>query len=185
MEDNRILDLFFERSEQAIGEVSKKYGGILRRTAWNIVHDQRDAEECVSDTWLSLWNTIPPKRPEPLLSYALRITRNLAVGCLRRNTAQKRSSPYDVALVELEDCLAAPSGPEDLLDAKELGRSIDRFLDTLDKKSRVAFVRRYWFADSVQDIASILGLSPNAVTLRLRRSREKLKQYLMKEGIAV
>ena len=185
MEDQEIIDLFFERSEQAIGEVSKKYGCILKRTAWNIVHDQRDAEECLSDTFLGLWNSIPPKRPEPFLSYCLRRVRNLAVGRLRRNTAQKRSSPYDVALEELEDCLADPCGPEERLEARELGRSIDRFLGTLDQESRVAFVRRYWFADPVQEIAAMLGLSPNAVTLRLKRSREKLRAYLMKEGIAV
>ena len=184
MEDAAILDLFFARSEGAIRALDERYGRVLLHTAENIVHSREDAEECLNDGYLSLWESIPPKRPQPLLSYAAKVVRNLSISRLRRNSAQKRNSAYDLALEELAECLPGGTEVEERLDARELGRTIDAFLSTLDRETRVLFLRRYWFSDPVAQIAADLGLTPNAATVRLSRTRDKLRRYLMKEGYA-
>ena len=183
MEDEQILDLFFERSEQAIAELSEKYGAAVRKTAANILHDRQDAEECVSDTWLGAWNTIPPQRPNPLAAYVCRIARNLALKKYRSNTAQKRNGSYDLVLDELAECIPSGVNVEDGFAAKELSAAVSRFLDTLDYDDRFAFVRRYWFADSVSDIAAMMGQKSHRVSVRLYRTRERLHRYLKKEGL--
>ncbi|MGM9662693.1 MAG: RNA polymerase sigma factor [Oscillospiraceae bacterium] len=182
MHDEEILRLFFERSEQAIAELEAKYGALCRRVAFNILNSDRDTEECVSDAYLAVWNAIPPQRPETLPAYVCRIVRNLAVKRYHANTARKRSSFYDVALEELEECLSAPETAETALSARELTRLLDAFLDTLEERDRYLFVRRYWYADSVAAIAAELGISENNASVRLSRLREKLKRYLRKEG---
>lgn len=182
MDDSKIIDLFYARSEQAIMELSAKYGSVFNRIARNILSDPLDAEECVNDAYLGAWNTIPPQKPYPLLTYVCRIVRNLAAMKYHANTAIKRNSFYDTALDELEDCLAAPADVDEELSAKELSSLIDRFLDTLEEKSRVMFVRRYWYSDPIPDIATRFHMSNNNVSVRLLRTREKLKKYLMKEG---
>ena len=185
MEDQEILDLFFARDQRAIGAMARRYGGILLHTAQNILHSQEDAEECVNDGYLRLWNAIPPKRPKPLLSYAAKVVRNLSISRLRRNSAQRRDGAYDLALEELAESLPGPETVEDSLDARTLAESINTFLAGLDRETRVLFLRRYWFSDPVAQIAADLGLTPNAASVRLSRTREKLKQHLVKEGIAV
>lgn len=182
MEDEEIVALFWERSEEAIGAVDEKYGGVLRRIGRNILNSDRDGEECVNDAYLAAWNTIPPQRPEPLLTYLCKIVRNQAVARYHANTAQKRNSSYDVALEELEECLASDGTVEEALSAKELTAHLDRFLDTLDGESRALFVRRYWYADSIAGLAEQFRLSKNNVSVRLSRLREKLRRYLKKEG---
>jgi RNA polymerase sigma-70 factor (ECF subfamily) len=185
IEDSEIIDLFYARSEQAIMELSKKYGGVCRKVARNILNNEQDAEECVSDAYLGAWNTIPPERPKPLLTYVCRLVRNLSIMRYHANTAVKRNSIYDVALDELESCLISPVTVETELSAKELGSIIDKFLDTLDRENRVIFVRRYWYADPVSDIAARMRMRPNLVSVRLSRTREKLKTYLRKEGYVI
>lgn len=182
MEDSKIIELFNERSEQAITELSKKYGSICIKVANNILNNQADAEECINDTYLGVWNTIPPQKPNPLLSYVCRIVRNLAVKKYHSNTAKKRNSFYDVALDELENCFSSAETTEDEFSAKELTEIINDFLETLDKDNRVMFVRRYWFSDSVGDIAKLFNTSSHNVSVRLSRVREKLKKHLIKEG---
>lgn len=182
MEDGRIIDLFFERSEQAITELSKKYGAVFGKVAGNILGNARDAEECVNDAYLGVWNTIPPRRPEALLSYACRIVRNLSVARYHANTALKRNSFYDAALDELEECLPATSDVEEELSARELSRLLDRFLGELDRENRILFVRRYWYSDSVSEIAEAFHMSSNSVSARLLRIRTKLRKFLKKEG---
>ncbi|MDI9243417.1 RNA polymerase sigma factor [Fusibacillus kribbianus] len=182
MDDKKIIDLFFERSELAIAELSAKYGAVLNTIAGNILNNSRDAEECVNDAYLGVWNTIPPKRPDPLLTYVCRIVRNLSITKYHANTAIKRNSFYDVALDELEDCLASASTVESELTAKELTSALDRFLDTLDQENRVMFVRRYWYSDSIAEIAERFHISSNHVSVRLSRTRKRLKVYLEKEG---
>ena len=152
MDDSKIIDLFYERSEQAIIELSQKYGSVCTKVANNILNDVRDTEECVNDAYLGAWNTIPPQRPNPLLSYVCRIVRNLAIKKYHANTAAKRNSIYDVALDELENCFPASTSVEDEFNAGEVARSIDRFLETLDKENRIMFVRRYWHSDSIADL---------------------------------
>ena len=185
MTDREIIDLFFERSEQAIAALSERYGRLLTHTALSILRNEQDAEECVSDGYLTVWNTVPPKRPSPLAGYALRIVRNLSLSRLRKRSARKRDSAYDLALDELSELLPGGQSAEDAMDARELGRCIDRFLDTLPKEDRILFLRRYWFGESVRNLAASACRSENQISVRLFRIRGKLKQYLEKEGIAV
>ena len=176
----KITKLLWTRSEAALFELAKECGRRLYQTAMNILGIHEDAEESVSDTYLAVWNAIPPKKPEPLAPFVYKTGRNIALNRLRHNTAQKRSS-YDVSLSELEGCIAGPDLWE-TLDARALGRAIDGFLDTLTHDTRVIFLRRYWFGDSVKDISRAMGYTENAISVRLNRTREKLKIYLTEEG---
>ena len=185
MEDAGIIDLFFERSEQGIEKLSEKYGALLMRIAENIVGSREDAEECVSDTYLAVWNRVPPERPDPLVAYICRIVRNLALKRFHANTAKKRDSRYDVALEEIADCFPVASSVEDEVDAKETVAAVNRFLETLDQRDRILFIRRYWQADSIQEMAEQFGMRPHAVSVRLSRIRKALKKQLEKEGISI
>lgn len=184
MEDTKIISLLFARAEAAIDALAQRFGPRLYRIAMNILCSSRDAEECVNDTYLALWNAIPPQRPDPLCAYTYRTGRNIALKKLRSNTAQMRDSTYDLSLDELAVCI-----PDDrlweVLDAKELGRAIDRFLDTQARENRIIFLRRYWFGDSVKQIASDTGLREGTVSVRLNRIRNALKDYLCKEGYSL
>ena len=181
MEHRYITDLLFERSENAIAAMAEHFGKRLYAIALNILSIPQDAEETVSDTYLAVWNAVPPKRPYPLSAFVYRVGRNLALKRLRRETAQKRNSSYDLSLEELENCIPSRA-LEDSVDARTLGHTIDRFLGTLPGQTRAIFLRRYWFGDSVKDIAASLGLRENTVTVRLSRTRDKLRTYLQKEG---
>ena len=185
MEDNLIIELFFRRSEQALTEVDQKYGHATRKLAYNILHDPQDAEECVNDAYLGAWNTIPPQKPKPLLTYLLRIVRNVAIKKYHSKTAAKRNSTYDIALTELENCFPSGGSVEEAFDAAETARSINAFLQTLDSENRILFVRRYWQADSIEDLAKLFQISAHTVSVRLSRTREKLKKHLRKEGISL
>lgn len=143
MDDRKIIALFFERNEQAVKELSEKYGAVFTKVAYNILNNRQDAEECINDAYLAAWNTIPPHNPNPLLSYVCRIVRNLAIKKYHANTAAKRNSIYDAELDELENCFPSSESAEDKLNAAETARIIDGFLETLDKQSRIMFVRRY------------------------------------------
>ena len=154
-------------------ELSNKYGSVCRKVAKNILNNDLDAEECVNDAFLGAWNTIPPQKPDPLLTYICRIVRNISIRKYHANTALKRNSFYDAALDELEDCLASPVNVEKELAAKELTLLLDSFLDTLDKENRMMFVRRYWYSDSISDIAARFQISSNNVIIRLFSYSEK------------
>ena len=183
MTENDIIGLFYERSEQAILELDRKYGNLCRRLACDIVNSAHDAEECVNDAYLGVWNAIPPARPHPLLPYVLKIVRNTALKSYWHSQAAKRVGPYTVALQEIEDCLADRQRVEDEIEARELACLVEGFLDTLSKEDRVIFLRRYWFADSYRDIAQRVGLSEKNVSVRLTRTRQKLKEYLTESGV--
>ena len=185
LEDSKIIELFFARAEQAIVELSAKYGTVCGRIARNILKNDLDAEECVNDTYLAAWNTIPPQKPNPLRTYIFRIVRNISIAKYHANTSVKRNSYYDVALEELENCLSASVTVEQEISAKELSRQIDRFLATLDEESQMMFMRRYWYSDSISDIAERFQTSNNNVSVRLSRIREKLKSHLKKEGFEI
>ena len=185
MTDTEIINLFFERSEQAIEELAKKHGSAVAGVARNILGNAQDAEECVNDTYLGAWNAIPPHRPNPLRTFVCKIARNLATKKYHSNTADKRNSQYDLALDELEEYLADESSVEEAYEAKELAEAINGFLATLSYSDRFIFTRRYWYSDPVQDIAKMADSTPNSVTVRLFRIREKLKRYLVKEGLLV
>lgn len=182
MEDNKIIALFFARSEQAVEALANKYGKLCQVIAVNILGNSLDAEECVNDTYLAAWNTIPPQKPNPLRTYLCRITRNIAITRYHTNTALKRNSHYDIALDELEECLCTLENAESHVLAKELSHLLDRFLNNLDRRSRVMFMRRYWYADSVAQIAEDFGMRPNSVSVQLSRLRDKLRKFLINEG---
>lgn len=182
MEDKKILELLWNRIERALDALAKKFGKRLMHTALNILGDPLDAEEAVNDTYLALWNAIPPEHPDPLAGYVHRTGRNVALKKYRYLNAQKRSTQYTLSLEELSDILPSPS-MEELLDARELGRAIDCFLDTLSKENRILFLRRYWFGDSIQHLAKAAALSENTLSVRLSRIRTRLKDYLCKEGL--
>ena len=185
MEDSAIIGLFFERSEQAIDELNRKYGTAVKKTAANILNDRLDVEECVNDTYLRVWNSIPPHVPNPLAGYVCKIARNLAVNRYHANRAEKRSGNYALILDEMEECIPSGVSVETEYDAKELGAAINRFLSTLDKEDRFLFVRRYWYADSVTELAVLTNGSANRISVRLFRLREKLRNTLTKEGLLV
>lgn len=185
LDDSEIIELFFERSEQAIIELSKKYGSICTRIANNILNDRSDAEECVNDAYLGVWNTIPPQKPNPLLSYVCRIVRNLAIKKYHSNTAAKRNSTYDVSLDELENCFPASNSVEDEFNANEIARIIDNFLEALDEENRIMFIRRYWHAASIAELAELFHTSNHNISVRLSRIREKLRKHLIKEGVSL
>ena len=185
MTDAEIIRLFFERSEQAIEELAKAHGSAAARVARNILGSERDVEECLNDTYLAVWNAIPPQEPAPLRTFVCRIARNLAAAKYHANTAKKRNSRYDAALDELEECLSDGGSVEDAYDAKELSEAINAFLAALSYSDRFLFVRRYWYSDSMQDIAAMTGSTAKSVAVRLYRLREKLRHHLIKEGLLV
>ena len=182
MEDSKIIRLFFERSEQAVEELDRKYGPAVRKTAANILCDRLDVEECMNDTYLRTWNSIPPQNPNPLVSYVCKIARNLALDRYRANKAEKRNGNLDLVLEEMEECIPSTMNVETELEAKELTAAINRFLSAMSREDRFLFVRRYWYGDSVADLAAMTNGSADRVSVRLFRIREKLKKSLMKEG---
>lgn len=183
MDDQAIIALFYARSEQAITELIGKHGAAVRKITANILRDPLDVEESANDTYLRVWNAIPPEWPKSLRAFVCSIARNAALSRYEANTAQKRNSNYDVALDELEECIPALDTVESELEAKELSRAINRFLGGLSYDDRYAFVRRYYYADSVTDIASSMHVMPHRVSVRLYRVRDRLQQYLRKEGM--
>lgn len=184
MDDRQILSLLFARAESAIEALARKYGRRLFATAQNILDSPEDAEESVADTYLALWNAIPPRHPDPLEGFVYKVGRNQALKKLRQRSAGRRNSRYDLSLDELSPCL--PGGSlEEQMDARLLGQAIDRFLDTLSKENRNLFLRRYWFGDSVKSLSAAFSLSENALSVRLSRIRTQLKTYLIQEGFFV
>ncbi len=182
MLDEEIIELLFQRSEQALKELELKYGKICMQTSYNILGNRSDAEECVNDGYLGVWNAIPPTRPDPLITYVLRIIRNISLNRYHKNQAQKRNSSYDLAVEELADFIAAPESIESILEAKELVSTIESFLDSLSTRDRVIFVRRYWFFDDYGQIAGRTGITEKNVSVRLTRLRKQLKDYLEERG---
>lgn len=185
MEDEKIIELFFERSEQALKEVDTKYGRACHNISYNILHNDLDAEECVNDAYLGAWNAIPPARPNPLFTFLCKIVRNISLKRYELNTAIKRNSTYDVAMEELESYLASPDTVEKEIAGRELARIIENFLDTLSVENRVIFMRRYWFSDTYSDIAQRVGLTEKNVSVRLTRTRKQMREYLLERGVLV
>ncbi|MBE6609003.1 MAG: sigma-70 family RNA polymerase sigma factor [Ruminococcaceae bacterium] len=183
MNDERIIELFFERSEEAVSALNEKYGRICHTLSYNIVGNNQDAEECVNDAYLGAWNAIPPARPNPLLAFICKIVRNISLKRYEKNTAAKRNSRYDVALEELENCLSSSTEIDSEISENELTKIIEAFLDTLVKENRVIFLRRYWFSDSYADIAKQVGLTEKNVSVRLTRIRKELREYLTEREV--
>ena len=185
MEDEEIIGLFFARSEQAICELDRKYGKVFQKTSYNILKDELDAAECVNDVYLGTWNTIPPTRPNSLVSFVCQIVRNISVKRYYKKKAMKRNSTYDVAMEEIDACLSSVNTVEDEVETKELAHIIEGFLETLSSENRVIFLQRYWFSDTYSDIAKKVGISEKSVSVRLARIRKKLREYLVEREVLV
>ena len=186
MDDQWIVDLYWRRDETAIFATETKYGRYCRRIAANILADSQDVEECVNDTWLGAWNAMPPSRPFHLPGFLGKITRSLAVDVVRSRSAQKRGgNTYQVALEELTDCVPTVPGADRVAEERELEEIINRFLRTLPERDCNVFLRRYWYVESLEDIARRYGLKKNTVKTCLFRIRNKLRTYLEQEGIWV
>lgn len=181
MKDQEIIALYHARDEQAIKESEEKYGGYCHSVAMNILNHRPDAEECVNDTWLRAWNAMPPHRPSVLRTYLGKITRNLALNRLSINRAAKRNRHLEIAFEELGDCVPAPEET----DADELCGLINAFLEATPKLDRQLFLGRYWFAHPVRTLANHYGLTENAVSGRLKRTRAALRVYLTERGYDV
>lgn len=184
MDDSKLIRLLWDRNAEVLQLLHRKFGPRLFATARSILGNPMDAEETVNDTYFAVWNTIPPQRPNPLSAFIYKIGRNLALKRYRDNTALKRNTTYQLSLEELAGCIPGPC-LEESLDARELGRLLDLFLDGLSLENRNLFLRRYWFGDSVKDVANAFGLTQNAASVRLSRIRSQLKDYLTKEGYYV
>ena len=183
MQDEKILDLYFARNEEAIRESETKYGGYCRKVAGNILAADEDVEEAVNDTWLHAWNAIPPQRPTVLRLFFAKIARNCAYNIHRAQAAQKRcSGELVLALEELGECVSPGGDPAQAVDAKALAASIRSFLESIPLRERRIFVLRYFFVENTASIASQCGLSQNNVLQILSRTRRKLKSYLVQEG---
>lgn len=185
MEDELIVQMYFQRSEGAVEQTEIKYGKLLRHVTGSILRDPRDAEEAVSDTYIKLWNSIPPEQPRKLGAYAAKLARNLSLDRLRRKTAGKRDCRGDVVFGELEECISDSDVISRHLDEQELVLLINTYLLTVDKLSRMLFVRRYFALEEVSELAKTFGMTTQAVSGRLFRVRRGLKEYLTKEGVMV
>lgn len=178
-----MIEMLFCRSEKALEELAAKYGKLCHAIAYNILNDQQDAEECVNDAYLGVWNTIPPENPRSLCAYLCKIVRNLSLKRYNKRTAAKRNSVYDVAIQELENCLPAPESVELELELKELTHVIESFLNTLSEENCAIFMGRYWFCESYAEISRRMDLSEKNVSVRLVRIRNELRQYLQERGL--
>lgn len=187
LKDTEILDLYFARDEQAIAQTQSKYGTYCFSIAFHILHDQEDSDECVNDTWMRAWNSIPPNRPDHLNIFLGTITRNLSFDRYKKKKAMKRGSGDTfVQLDELEECIPdANSSTEAAALAAELQTMINDFLKTLPEKECNVFLRRYWYSEEYADIAKRYGMNLNSVKTSLFRTRGKLKAFLEKQGITV
>lgn len=177
MDDKQIIELYFARSEEAIGESEKKYGAYCRTIAGNILPIREDVEECVSDTWLRAWGAIPPSHPERLGAFLGRITRNLALDCLR---AAKKNCPVQE---ELAECLTMGDPTAGMVDRVVLTAALERFLAGLPQKKRKLFLRRYWYFSTVEELGRDFGMSESGVKMTLLRLRRELRAQLKQEGI--
>ena len=185
MRDEQIIEMFFERSEQAIDELDVKYGKVLHGISFNILNDRLDAEECVNDSYLGVWNVIPPQKPNPLMTFVCKIVRNISLKRYYAKTAIKRNSAYDVAMSEVANYILSANNVEAEMEAKELARIIESFLDTLTEENRVIFMRRYWFSDTYEQIAERVGIAEKTVSVRLTRIRKQMREYLIAKEVLV
>lgn len=186
MEDTQIVQLYWQRSEEAIAETAKKYGAFCHSVSYGILRDRQDAEECVADTWLRAWDAIPPQRPKRLAAFLAKITRNLSLDRYRKRAAQFRGSGQVIlALEELQWSVPSPGSVETVAEAAELTASLERFLYGLPREKRQVFLLRYWYFRTIAEISEQLCLSEQKVTTMLFRIRKELKKHLTEEGIGL
>lgn len=185
MEDEAIIQLFWERAQDAVTCLDKKYGRILHSVSYNILGDRRDAEEVVEDTYMKLWDSIPPEHPQYLPAYAVKLCRNAAFDLMRKKTRLKRGGNADICLSELDECIPSCMSIEAEAEANEVVMLINTYLGTLDRQTRAMFVRRYFTMDELDKLAEDFGMTKSAISTRLTRARQGLRVYLEKEGVLV
>ena len=184
MEDSRIVDLYWARDEQAIDATAKKYGRYCYRIAFNILSNNEDANESVNDTYMGAWRSMPPHRPSVLSTFLGKITRRISLNRWRNQTRIKRGSgEVLLALEELSDCISSNTSIEQIVEQRELAQAVNTFLRTLPETERDVFVCRYWFLASITEISSKFDITDSKTKSMLFRTRGKLKNYLMKEGL--
>lgn len=184
MTDSQIIELYWARNEEAISQTDAAYGKKLHTLADRIVQNFEDAQECVSDTYLKTWQTIPPQRPNYFFAYLARICRNFALGVLDWKSAAKRKGELVELTAQMEACIPDPAH-ERKMEGQELGKLLNRFLEGLSYENRVIFLRRYWYLDTIEEIADRYGFSQSKVKTQLHRTRTKLHAFLEKEGVRI
>ena len=185
MDDKKIVDLYWERSETAITKTAEKYGRYCHYIAFNILHNDEDSEECVNDTYLNAWNSMPPHRPSVLKAFLGKLTRNPSLNKYKQLTAEKRANGQIPLIIdELHECLPAIENTESIIDDIVLTNVLNRFLTSLSAEQRKIFMRRYWYMSPVKETATDYRMSESKVKMTLLRSRNELKHLLEKEGIS-
>ncbi len=183
MEDNDIIQLYWDRCEKAITETKNKYSRFLFHIAGAILQNRQDMEEAENETYLRVWNAVPADRPSHFSAYLAKIMRRICIDTYRKQSAEKRgASEYTVSLEELEECVPGGGDPADEAQLRALSQDIDRFLDTLPNRDRYIFIRRYFYAESINEIADSLHLTQSNVKVILSRTRQKLRSFLIREG---
>lgn len=182
MNDASIIKLLFERNEQAIEEMKISYEKLCFYIAGNILSVKEDQEECVNSAYMDVWSSIPPNKPDNLKTYLCKLVKNCALNRKKYNTAAKRNQDFSVSLDELSECIPDGKSIEKAISDEQLGSAISKFLRGQPEKYRKVFVRRYWYSDTVEDIAAFYEMNPKTVATYLFRVRKKLKAFLQKEG---
>ncbi len=186
MDDQAIIELYYERNEEAIAATDKQYGHYCRAIAMRILHNAEDTEECVSEAYLRIWNAVPPACPPNLKLFVGKIVRRIALHAYEKRTADKRGGgEYTTVLGELQECIPSTETPDGITDSLVIRHALNTILDTLPLKEKTVFLRRYWYLDSVSDIAKRIHTNDNHVYVILHRTRQKLRVILEKEGIAL
>lgn len=183
MEDEKIIELLHDRNELGLAYTAEKYDPLYRSVLHRVLTDKQDVNECANDVLMSVWNTVPPNWPVHFPAYICRIAHRIGINRFKFNTRQKRNSDCTVLLSELEGCIPARSRAEDRHEAKQLQQVVNTFLQKLDPQTRVLFIRRYFFMESVQELADRYAVTANFVAVRLHRARTALRKLLEKEGI--
>lgn len=185
MDDWKIIELYWERKEEAIKETSLKYGGLCTHIAGNILASYEDREECMNDTYFAVWNAIPEERPDIFSAFIGRITRNLALKRYEYLSAAKRNPAAVTSLGELEECISGTESVESEIEKRHIENTINKFLWRQSEEKRTVFIRRYWYFDSIESICKYTGFTQSKVKSMLYEMRKKLKKYLESEGVAV
>lgn len=185
MEDDKIIELYFNRNENAVSETDKKYGNYCNHIAYNILQNKEDSKECVNDTYLQTWNSIPPTKPNIFKLFLAKITRNLAINKFKSMNTKKRNHNMEIVLEELEECISNNENIEDNIEYNELVKYLNNFLENLSIEKRQIFLDRYWYLNSIKNISFKTKTSENNVKVILHRLRNELKDYLKKRGVTI
>lgn len=185
MEDQRIIELLFERDESVLRILEEKYGSLIIHILKQLLPDREDVDECKNDVYLAVWNSIPPNNPDFLKSYVCKVTRNIAIKIIRLKNTKKRTIYSEIALDELGECISRSGCPEEIMETKELVRLVNLYIRSLSEENQMLFIRRYFFGDSIDDLSERFKMRSNTVSVKLLRIRNSLKDYLKEQGVNI